>query len=245
MGNTDFIDDDLIQRRDKVKEVRMGPGRDASPVSEIPKSDPVPMEELNLTPLTKRKEEINSQMATKLDELERLRSRQDALEKEKSALENLRNNQEKYEAGKREMLDHLEKSLISMEREDVVLNQRMALLTDTAKSFKGMLKELRGFSEEQWPADSAGLRDELNRTLVIIDNIRKEYNRSCARLEAAREIKSQEALANQLLMDESDILARQQRNFGDWLKIGFAVSLPLIIMLAVLLAVLLTKQVSF
>jgi len=245
MGNTDFIDDDLIQRRDKVKEVRMGPGRDVSPVSEMPKSESVAVEELNLTPLAKRKEEINSQMATKLDELERLRSRQDALEKEKSALENLRNNQEKYEAGKREMLEHLEKSLISMEREDVVLNQRMAVLTDTAKTFKGMLKELREFSEEQWPADSAGLRDELNRTLTIIDNIRKEYNRSCARLEAARETKSQEALANQLLMDESDALARRQRSFGDWLKIGFAAGMPLIIMLAVLIVVLLMKQVGF
>jgi hypothetical protein len=204
----------------------------------------VPVEELNLTPLARRKEEVNSQMATKLDELERLRSRQEALEKEKSALENLRNNQEKYEAGKREMLDHLDKSLISMEREDIVLNQRLALLTDTAKSFKGMLKELREFSEEQWPADSAGLRDELNRTLTIIDNIRKEYNRSCARLEAARETKS-ETLANQLLMDESEALARRQRSFGDWLKIGFAVSLPLIIMLAILMAVLVMKQVSF
>jgi len=240
MGNTDFIDDDLIQRRDKVKEVKMGPGRDVAPASEIPKSDPVPVEELNLTPL------VNSKMATKLDELERLRSRQDALEKEKSALENLRNNQEKYEAGKRDLLDHLEKSLIAMEREDVVLNQRLALLTDTAKGFKGMLKELRGFNEEQWPADSAGLRDELNRTLVIIDNIRKEYNRSCARLEAARETtKGQEALANQLLMDESEALARQQRGFIDWLKIGFAASLPLIIMLAVLMMVLLMRQVSF
>ena len=88
MGNTDFIDDDLIQRRDKVKEVKMGMGRDVAPVPEIPKSEPVPVEELNLTPLGKRKEEINSKMATKLDELERLRSRQDALEKEKSALEN-------------------------------------------------------------------------------------------------------------------------------------------------------------
>jgi len=244
MGNTDFIDDDLIQRRDKVKEVRMGPGRDATTVSEALKSDPAAVEELNLTPLAKRKEEINSQMATKLDELERLRSRQDALEKEKSALENLRNSQDKYEAGKREMLDHLEKSLIAMEREDVVLNQRLALLTDTAKSFKGMLKELRGFSEEQWPADSAGLRDELNRTLTIIDNVRKEYNRSCARLEAARETKS-EALANQLLMDESDALARRQRSFIDWLKIGFAASLPLIVMLAVLIVVLLVKQIGF
>ncbi len=242
MGNTDFIDDDLIQRRDKVKEVRMGMERDVVPVSAMPKSEPASGEELNLTPLAKRKEEINSKMATKLDELERLRSRQDALEKEKSALESLRNDQEKYEAGKREMIDHLEKSLISLEREDVVLNQRLALLTDTANRFKGMLKEMREFSEEQWPADSAGLRDELNRTLNIIDNVRKEYNRSCVRLEAARETKGQETLANQLLIDEADALARQQRGFGDWLKIGFAASLPLIIMLAILLAVMLVKQ---
>lgn len=244
MGNTDFIDDDLIQRRDKVKEVKMGPRQDVVPVSEIPKSEPVPVEELNLTPLAKRKEEINSKVATKLDELERLRSRQDALEKEKNALESLRNNQEKYEAGKREMIDHLEKSIISMEREDVVLNQKLALLTDTAKSFKEMLKELREFNEGQWPADSAGLRDELNRTLTIIDNIRKEYNQFCARLEAARETGSQESLARQLLGNEADLLSGRQRTFGDWLKIGFAASIPLIITLAVLTAVLLMKQVG-
>ena len=182
-------------------------------------------------------------MATKLDELERLRSRQNALEQEKSALEHLRNSQEKYETGKREMIDHLEKSLVSMEREDVVLNQRLALLTDTAKHFKEMLKELREFSEEQWPADSASLRDELNRTLAVIDNIRKDYNRSCARLEAAKETRNQEALANQLLMDESGASARRQYSFGDWLKIGFAVSLPLIVMLVVLLVVLVMKLI--
>ena len=245
MGKTDFIDDDLIQRRDKVKEVKMGPAQDVVPVSEIPKSEPVPVEELNLTPLTKRKEEINSKVATKLDELERLSSRQDALEKEKATLENLRNNQEKYEVGKREMLDHLEKSMISMEREDVALNQRLALVSDTAKSFKEMLKELRSFNEENWPADSTGLRDELNRSLTVIENIRKEYNQSCARMDAVREPRSQEALANQLLIDEADALASSKRCFSEWLKIGFAASLPLIIMLVVLMVVLLMKQTGF
>jgi len=244
MGNTDFIDDDLIQRRDKVREVRMGPGQDAVPVSEIPKSGPVPVEDLNLTPLAKRKEEINSKVATKLDELERLRSRQDALEKEKAALENLRNSQEKYEAGKREMIDHLEKSIIAMEREDVTLNQRLALVSDTSKSFKEMLKELRGFNEENWPVDSNGLRDELNRNLTVIDNIRKEYNQSCARLDAVRESRGQEALGNQLLMGEADLPARQ-RGFGEWLKIGFAASLPLIITLVVLMLVLIMRQTGY
>ena len=240
---TDFIDDDLIQRGDTVKEVKMGLEGDAVPVSKIPKSTPVPVQDLNLTPLTKRKEEINSKMATKLDELERLRSRQEALEKEKNTLEQLRNNQEKHEAGKREMVDHLEKSLVAMEREDVNLNQRLALVTDTAKRFKGMLKELREFNEAQWPVDSAGLRDELNKTLAVIDNIRKEYNRSCARLEAEKEAKNQETSANQYMLDEAGSLQGQQRGFGDWFKIGVAVSLPLIIVLVVLIAVLLVKLV--
>lgn len=243
MGNTDFIDDDLIQRRDAVKEVKMGLGRDAAPAPEIPKSDPVPVQELNLTPLTKRKDEINSQMATKLDEIERLRSRQEALEKEKGLLEHLRNSQEKYEAGKREMIDHIEKSLVTLEREDVMLNQRLAILTDSANRFKEMLKDLRQFNEAQWPADSAGLRDELNKTLAIIDNIRKDYNRSCARLEASREAKGQESVPNQLLFGEAGDSVAIQRGFGEWLKIGFAISLPLMITIAVLIVIMLTRMI--
>lgn len=238
MGNTDFIDEDLIQPRDRVKEVNVGPAREVAPASEPPKAAQSP--ELNLTPLAQRKEEINSQMASKLDELERLRARQEALEKEKSSLENLRANQEKYEAGKREMVDHLEKSLISMEREDVALNQRLALLTDTSRRFKDMLKELREFREDQWPTDSAGLRDELNRTLTVIDNIRKEYNRSCARLEAIKESKSQEVVS-QMVLDEADALARQKRSFWDWFKIGLAASLPLILVVLALIAVIMTR----
>ncbi len=244
MGNTDFIDNDLIQRRDKVREVRIGPGQDAAPMPEIPKSGPVPVEELNLTPLARRKEEINSKVATKLDELERLRSRQDALEKEKAALESLRDSQEKYEAGKREMIDRLEKSIIAMEREDVSLNQRLALVSDTTKSFKEMLKELRAFNEENWPVDSNGLRDELNRTLAVIDNIRKEYNQACARLDAVRETRAQEALGNQMAVGDVGI-ADARRGFGEWLKIGFAVSLPLIITLVVFMLVLIMRQTGY
>ena len=66
MSNTDFIDDDLIQRRDAVKEVNMGPAHKGSAVSDMPRSEPVPTGDLNLTPLTRRNEEINSQVATKL-----------------------------------------------------------------------------------------------------------------------------------------------------------------------------------
>jgi len=241
MSNTDFIDDDLIQRRDTVKEVKMGPGRQGAAASDIPRSEPVPTGDLNLTPLTRRKEEINSQVATKLDELERLRAKQEALEREKSYLENMRNSQEKYEAGKREMIDHLEKSLIALEREEIALNQRLEILAETERRFKEMLNDMRGFNEEQWATDSEGLRGELSKALAIIDNTRKEYNKAYARIEAMRESHNIGLIAKPALQDESAELARYPRRFGEWVKAGLAFSLPLVIVLIVLIGVLIAR----
>ncbi len=241
MSNTDFIDDDLIQRRDAVKEVNMGPTHKGSTGSDIPRSEPVPTADLNLTPLTRRNEEINSQVATKLDELERLRSKQEALEREKNSLENLRNNQEKYEAGKREMIDHLEKSLIALEREGIVLNQRLELLAETERRFKQLLNDMRGFNEDQWPTDTEGLREELGKALMIIDNTRKEYNKAFARIEAMRESHNIGVIARPAMQDENEGLVSCARGFGDWMKVGLAFSLPLIIVLVVLIGVLVVK----
>lgn len=242
MSNTDFIDDDLIQRRDAVKEVNMGPAHKGSAASDMPRSEPVPTGDLNLTPLTRRNEEINSQVATKLDELERLRTKQEALEREKNSLENLRNNQEKYEAGKREMIDHLEKSLIALEREEIGLNQRLELLAETERRFKEMLNDMRGFKEEQWASDTEGLREDLSKALVIIDNTRKEYNKAYARIEAMRESHNIGVIAKPAMQDESAGLAHYPRGFWDWLKVGLAFSLPLVIMLIVLIGVLIAKM---
>lgn len=242
MSNTDFIDDDLIQRRDAVKEVKMGPSQQGVAAGDVPRLESVPTSDLNLTPLTKRKEEINSQVATKMDELERLRAKQEALEREKSSLEHLRSSQEKYEAGKREMIDHLEKSLVALEREEITLNQRLALLAETEKRFKELLAEMRSFNEEQWPTVSEELREELGKALVIIDNARKEYNQAYARIEALRESHNIGVIAKPMLPDEALERDRLPRTFGDWIKVGMAVSLPVVVVVVVLIAVLLLKK---
>lgn len=241
MSNKDFFDDDLIQRRDAVKEVKMGPGHETTDAAEVPTSGPVPIQELNLTPLTQHKEEINSQVATKLDELERLRSRQEALEHEKSSLEHLRAAQEKYEKGKREMIDHLEQSLVSLEHEEVLLSQRMELLSETEKRFKTLLDEMRGFNEVQWPSDSTGYRENLTQSLAVVENSRKEYNKALARVDILRENRNGMPEGQTLLYDNMAKMSMPQRSFGDWMKLGFAVSWPVTLALAVLIGVLIVR----
>lgn len=241
MSKKDFFDDDLIQRRDAVKEVKMGPVHESKDAVDMPKSESVPVQDINLTPLTRRKEEINSQVATKLDELERLRSRQEVLDHEKSSLEHLRSTQEKYETGKREMIDHMEQSLVSLEREEILLNQRMELLAETGKRFKELLSDLRGFNEEQWPSDSASYHDELTKAFAVVENARKEYNKTLARVDVLRENRNGSSAAKQVLYDDMMRPPALQRSFVDWLKLGFAVSLPITLVLAVLIGVLVVK----
>ena len=100
MANTDFFDDDLIKQRDAAKRIRLGPGDE--PVGTLPPaapSDEVPVRavsDFNLTRMAKHKQEVEGQMAHAAQELERLRARQEGLEREKRDLEDVRRKQEEY-----------------------------------------------------------------------------------------------------------------------------------------------------
>lgn len=230
MTSTHFVDEDLVQqRREAGKEPRPGAEVEAAAVR------PAPLE--TAAPLTRRKEELNGQVATKLDELERLRARQEALEREKSALEQMRGNQEKYEAGKREMLDRLEECLIALERDEIQFAQRVELLVETQKRFKTMLAELRQINESEWPVDSNGFREALTRSLAMVEAMRKEYHQALARVAAAREPHEARPAPGEGAFEPFKD-ASAPRAFGEWLKIGLAFSLPLMIALIVLALVL-------
>lgn len=241
MSNKDYLDNDLIQRRDSVQEVRMGPAELAQP-SAPPHSEAVPVQDLNLTPLLQRKEEINGKVASKMDELERLRSRQQALENEKTSLEKLRANQEKYEAGKREMIDRLEQSLVTLDRAEIAATRRLELLTETEKQCKDLLAGIRGIDEDAWPADSNGYREELTRALALMDSTRKEYNKALARVDVLQDKTSDGSNGRTSLADSIFSMAGTPKfTIAHYIKIGFAVSLPVALMLAVLIGVLLYK----
>ncbi len=234
MTATDFVDDDLIQTRKMEEDANKSIG--AQSVQSSPSIAPASF--------MQKKDEINGQVATKLNELERLRSKLENLEREKNALEQMRTNQEKYLAGKREMLDHLEQSLVELEREQLQLNQKLEVLAETEKRFRSMLAELRSFNEEQWPSDSEGLRDQLNKALVVIENIRKEYNKAIARIEAFKEAQPSEKASPNFLTEQaiSGLPQMQQKSFMELLQIGIAVTLPLLIMLGILIGVLIFRM---
>ena len=97
------------------------------------------------------------------------------------------------------------------------------------------MEEIAVIDEEEWPEDH--FREELYRALVIIDDARMEYNKALAKIQVL------ESSSHPLLegggsnnpLREMPSGGGVPGSFWFWLKVGFAITLPLAI-LGILLA---------
>jgi hypothetical protein len=240
MSNTDFFDDDLVQQRDAAKSIRVGPGGER-PGMEPGDSDGglpgKPVSDFNLTRMAQHREGGEESVAHATEELERLRQRQENLEKEKKTLEDLRRRQEDYENGKREIIENLGQSLLSLERDEIRSGQVTELLASTRERFKTMLDEIDRINEDSWMDDA--IREEMGKAMAIIEDARIEYNKALAKIQAVTGGEQELSTADRtpVIVNESRYAARQELSFSYWLKVGVAISLPLVITFIVIAVV--------
>ena len=239
MANTDFFDDDLVKQRDSARRLKLGPSDDSiGTVGDGASSDEVPVRpvsDFNLTRMAKHKQEVDDPVATAVHELERLRKRQEDLEREKKELEELRRKQEEYERGKREMSERLSQSLVTLEKDELQAERVSELLGATRKRFKTMLGDIQSLNEEVWPESQ--VRDELNKALVLLEDSRMEYNKAMSKIDAVGGSGKKVAAGDHqpVIFEESgSMLHHEDHDFVYWLKVGFAVTLPLIAVIVVL-----------
>lgn len=244
MSGTDFFDDDLVRQRDSAKRIRMGPGDEpAEPMAgEADEVGGRGVGELNLTRMARHRKEVDNQASVAAQELERLRKRQEQLEMEKRELEELRRKHEEYGRGKREMMDHLKRSLVSLERRETDTQRMLELLGTTRNRFRELLEDLEGIKDESWPEDR--VRDELGRSLVIIEAARAEYNKAMAKIEAVKgEAPAMAPNQPAVLFEERYHPQEDEKSFVHWMRIGLAASLPLAVVL-LLIALLFIVSIS-
>lgn len=248
MPGTDFFDDDLVQQRDRANRIKLGP---ADEPSELPaesgslSSSPKQVADLNLTRMAKHRRDVDTQAAQALQELEKLRSRQEKIEGEKRHLEDLRRRHDDYDRGKREMTEHLQRSLVLLERQEVEAQRMAELYNATRSRFHEMLQTVESLNEEAWPEGQ--IRDELNKALGLIEQVRVAYNKDMARIDAARTdigdaAPSAGGRPSAVLFNEP--AEREERDFGHWVKVGAAVSLPLVITLVVILVIVIAARIN-
>jgi hypothetical protein len=235
MGGTDFFDDDLAQRRGAVKSTTLG-GTEVVGTLKADEFPARPISDLNLTRMARHREEMNTQVASAKLEIERMRRKQSEIEREKQTIEEIIEKQEQYERGKQEMADRLSGSVVTLHKLEEHAARQVEIFSSTRRRFTECLEELQNINDTEWSDDA--FREELTKAVVQIDAIRKEFVKAQAVVEAAG--------GPVRLFDEERPRAapadefESERGFGAWLKIGVAVSLPLIIVLAIAVGILLS-----
>ncbi len=237
MGTTDFFDMDL-QRRGSAKG---GLGQATDVVGNL-KPDELParpLSDLNLTRMARHREEVNTQVATAKVEIERLRRRQGDLEREKQSLEDLMDKQDQYERGKQEMIQRLSESVVSLEKLEENAARQTEIYSSLRARFGQYVEELHGLNDAAWSDDA--FREELNKAVVQIDAIRKEFVKGQAAVEAVGgPVKLFDEARPRPAVVEAD--TEPARGFLGWVKIGIAVSAPLILTIIVALIILMAGR---
>ena len=170
-------------------------------------------------------EHLDSQVQKAQDQLLQLKRKQEQIEKQKRELEELSRRQEELERGRAEMSDKLARSLVVLEREAYDTQKKLEQLRTTRESFGQHLELVEAIDPKSWnPTD---LHKELSRALSTVEDARTEFSQQRSRLQAADENSNDVALPE----TASDVahLLNGSRSFGQWAKIGFAFSLPLMI----------------
>jgi len=167
---------------------------------------------------------LDTQVQKAQEQLLQLRRQQEQIEKQKRELEELSRRQEELERGRAEMTDKLTRSLVVLEREAYETQKKLEQLRATRESFGQHLEILEGIDPKGWnPAD---LHRELSRALSTVDDARAEFSQQRSRLQA---IATQDAEDVSLPEAAPEVVrGGGERSFGQWVLIGFALSLPLI-----------------
>jgi chromosome segregation ATPase len=177
-------------------------------------------------------ENLDSHVQKAQEQLLQLKRQQEQIEKQKRELEELSRRQAELENGRTEMADKLTRALVVLEREAYSAQNRLEQIRATRESFTQHLELVEGIDPRSWnPSD---LHKELSRALSTVDDARTEYGEQRSRLQAAGATTGDASLPDVA----PDVYENNTgRSFLQWLEIGVALTLPLIIFGAIALAI--------
>ncbi len=179
-------------------------------------------------------EHLDEQVQKAQDELLHLRKRQELIERQKRELEEMSRRQEQFNSGRTEAVDKLTRALVILEREKYESQRRVETLDSIEESFKGHLELLESIDPKSW--ESLDLSKELTRSLSAVDDAKTEYSKSYPKIVSEQ--------PGEFAPMQGDGYQGESggRDFKDWLMMGLAFTLPLILCVLLALVVLVANK---
>jgi hypothetical protein len=167
-----------------------------------------------------------------------LKRQLETIEKQKRDLEELSRRQEVLNTGRNEMADKLTRALVVVERETMEASKRLDLLQTIQASFAQHLETIESINPKSW--EGLDVQKELTRALASVDDARGEYNRSYPRVSVIPEQAAAGPAGDAGYA--ADYSTGDSKDFIGWLKIGFAFSLPILVLGLVALVVIVSRM---
>ncbi len=118
--------------------------------------------------------ELESQLTARQQQLAELKARQEAIERERVALEEARRRQAEFETGRPEMLGHLTRGIELLTRAEFAARREAEQMVRTLTGLREALTAVQAIQPEQWTP--ANWQTELTRALSTLENARHEWN---------------------------------------------------------------------
>lgn len=186
-------------------------------------------------------ENVESKVKAAQEQLLQLRHQQEEIERQKQHLENLRVKQERFVAGKRDLLEKIGRANGHVESELDDAQKRADELRITHEEFSRHLDVLKSLQPEKWHRTQVD--QELDSALAAIEDAESDFAKGLRRLHMMTPPESSSYGSSVSLEDaDAPVLSSFSGNGDDlkaWLKRGFAFTLPL--MATVLVAIVLIR----
>jgi predicted RNase H-like nuclease (RuvC/YqgF family) len=180
-------------------------------------------------------EDMDHKVKAAQEQLLQLRMQQEEIERQKQHLETLRVKQERFVAGKRDLLEKLNRSVSGVERDLYDAQKRVEELSLTHDDFRRHLDILKSLQPEKWHRSQVD--EELDQALAAIEDAEADFSKGMRRLESLRVVESNpiaSGMSHAVAPSTSSMEAAAVAHLSPseeliiWLRRGFAFTLPLI-----------------
>lgn len=175
-------------------------------------------------------DDVDHKVKAAQERLTLLRQQQEEIEREKKHLEELRQKQERFGSGKRDILEKLTRSTSSLDRELYDAQKLVEEISITRDTFSRHLEILRNLQPEKWSRSQVD--EELENALAAIEDADEDYTKGIRRITTCRRSETASAPDTHSQFDFETTPAAAAPFAGDdwnsWLRRGLAFTLPLI-----------------
>ena len=183
------------------------------------------------------RDEVDSKVGDLQSKLSELKRAQTELERERASLEETRRRQTEFTTGREEVIYNLTRGLTLLEDAEFAARRDAEQMARTLAEMREALNKVQAINDQTWTKDNFQI--ELTRSNTMVESARMEWNAARLKWAVLSPENLEQAAAKEAAKSQTPLA---DRSFMQLCRIGFALTWPLALGVAVLIAVLLLRR---